>query len=76
MNKIEINEENIKSFSKGITGHAVLRCLAMSWEDANEYRSVKQNSAQRKQMIEYAMKDYIFRLTPSEIDAICVKLSS
>lgn len=36
----------------------VLRVLAMSWMDAKEYRSVKQNSGQRRALIERAIKEY------------------
>jgi len=36
----------------------VLRVLAMSWMDAKEYRSVKQNSGQRRSLIERAIQDY------------------
>lgn len=37
--------------------NTILRVLAMSWSDADEYRSVKQNAGQRKALIESAIED-------------------
>lgn len=38
-------------------GTTIERVLAMSWLDADDYRSVKQNAGQRKALIECAITD-------------------
>lgn len=43
----------------------ILRVLAMSWCDADEYKSVKQNAGQRKSLIEVAIKEAMV-LVPNE----------
>lgn len=38
-------------------GTTIERALAMSWLDADDYRSVKQNAGQRKALIESAISE-------------------
>jgi hypothetical protein len=52
-----ITENEIIDFIDGYD--SVLRCLAMSWRDAKEYRSVKQNAGQRMSLIETAIEKYL-----------------
>ncbi|WP_375750998.1 hypothetical protein [Vibrio sp. HN007] len=75
MNNIEIKEKNIRMLSSGVAGNIVLRCLAMSWEDAKEDSTAKQQSVQRRMLIESAIEDYISRLTTSEVEALSIRLS-
>lgn len=54
-----MNEAQIDELMHGHEADTVTTVLAMSWKDAHEYRSVKQNAGQRKMLIERAIEQYL-----------------
>ena len=52
INSIELNESILNLMATGKSRNSILQCLALSWQDAKEYRSVKQKFSQIMAMVE------------------------